>query len=168
MIILAIILYTTGYTRCFLASMICFPLGIFSYENYDRIRAFLSTLRGKLISLLILIAGFALSYLDYEVLLNISFQSSEGIKAIFNNVLCLGFTCLLWIFLDNYKPGNSILKFLTRISTEIYFMQFIFIAIAEEMKLAYPIKIIMVVGMDILVSLLWNMTKKSEVFRLSG
>ena len=144
--------FAPGYTRCWFASLICFPMGIYSYENFDRISAFLASMRGKILSGVIILAGLVFSLIDYSGRFGITFMSSEMISALFNNVLCAGFILVLWCIISYFRPSNAVLRFLTGISTEIYLFQFVFIAIAEKLEFSYPVKIVFVLLADIIFS----------------
>ena len=152
--------YSLGYTRCWFASIICFPLGIFTYENYEKITALLNRKTGVIISIPILLIGLSASLFDYTSLIGISVFGNEIICALFNNVLCIGFILILIIFLSYFKPQNIVLFFFTKISTEIYLFQFIFISIAEKMQLSYAWKIAFVLVFDILLSTVLHIFKE--------
>ncbi|MBR6147681.1 MAG: acyltransferase [Lachnospiraceae bacterium] len=148
--------YSLGYTRCWYASIVCFPLGIITYEYYDKIIPTITTAKGKMFSVSILLGGLILSLINYPSLTGLKFEITEMIYAFFNNILCIGFIAVLLIALLNLVPGNRILRFFTSISTEIYLFQFIFISIAEKMQLSYPWKIAFVLTLDIIVSVIVN------------
>ena len=151
--------YSLGYTRCWFASIICFPLGIYTYENHDKISAFLNKRIGGVISIIVLMIGLSTSLFNYTSLIGISDFVNEIICALCNNILCVGFILVLMIFLSYFKPQNRIISFFTGISTEIYLYQFIFISIAEKMQLSYPWKIAFVFVFDILLSTVLHLLK---------
>ena len=160
-VIICAILYMAGYTRCWFASIICFPLGIIFYENINLILDRLKTINGKLITLFFIGLGLILSLINYPQLTGQSFEVTEMMYALANNILCTGFIRLLITALIYLKPDNKILSFFTSIATPLYLFQFIFVAIAECANMPYPTKILFVIIADISVSVLLNtLTKK--------
>lgn len=153
-LLICIILYLNGYTRCWFASIVCFPMGIVCYENIDKMIIYLTSLKGKINSSIIAVIGLILSLLNYPAITGQPFEVTELIYALVNNILCVGFVLALMIILIYFKPGNKILSFFTYIATEIYLFQFIFVAIAEKMELSYPIKTLFVLTFDIILAVL--------------
>lgn len=160
-VIICAILYMTGYTRCWFASIICFPLGIVFYENIDLILDRLKTVSGKLITVFFTGLGLMLSLLNYPQLTGQSFEVTEMMYALSNNILCIGFILLLIMILIYLKPGNRILSFFTSIATPMYLFQFIFVAIAEKADMSYPVKTLFVLCTDIALS--YVLKKASEL-----
>ena len=153
-ILICIILYLNGYTRCWFASIVCFPMGIICHENIDKIIIYLKSIKGKILSSIIAVTGLILSLLNYPDITGQAFEVTELIYALANNILCVGFVLALMIILLYFKPGNKILSFFTSIAAELYLFQFIFVAIAEKMKLSYPVKTIFVLTFDIILAML--------------
>lgn len=159
-VLICAVLYVTGYTRCWFASISCFPFGIVCYENSELIFDKLKSNRGKLLTFTVLGSGLIFSRLNYPQITGKPFEVTEMIYAMANNLLCIGFILLLIIILMYLKPGNRILAFFTSISTELYLFQFIFLAIAESINSSYPEKIAFVITSDIIVSVIINLVKK--------
>lgn len=146
------------FARCWLASILCFPLGILWYKKRDPYTKILSP-KGKFITFVILSVGIILSAINYGALTGLPFEKSEMISAGVNNILCLGCILLLIILLYYFEPGNMILGFFTSIATPLYLFQFIFIAIAESLGLNYKLKIIFVLVMDVSLSCIIHLIK---------
>lgn len=160
-VIICAILYMNGYTRCWFASIICFPMGIVFCENIDLIMDRLKNLSGKLIALFFTGLGLIFSLLNYPQLTGQPFEVTEMIYAFANNILCIGFILLLITILIYLKPGNKILSLFTSIATPMYLFQFIFVAIAEKADMSYPVKTLFVLGTDIALS--YILKKASEL-----
>ncbi len=147
-------LYAGGYTRCWFASIFCFPAGILFYENKDRLTGFIRSLKGIVTTLSILSVGLVLSLIDYPSITGLPFETTEMIYSLGNNIMCIGFMSLLITGLSYFKPGNIVLRFLNSIATELYLFQFIFLAMAESLELNYVYKIVFVLTADIILSLI--------------
>lgn len=151
-IIMCVFLFITNHTRCWFASLACFTLGIILYTYYETIIAYLNSAKGVILSALIFICGTVFSLPDYQSRTALTFEIAELISAFFNNIMCIGFIFILILFLLYIKPGNIILSFFTKLSTELYLFQFIFVTIAEKMQLSVPWKIAFVLSLDIIIS----------------
>lgn len=151
-IIMCIILFFTDHTRCWFASLACFTLGIILYTYYERIVTFINSVKGIAFALLLLFFGTVLSLPDYQHRTGLPFEVTEMLSAFFNNIMCIGFIFALLLFLIYIKPGNIVLSFFNKLSTELYLFQFIFVAIAEKMQLSVPWKIAFVLSLDITIS----------------
>lgn len=149
---LCIPLYFTGHTRCWFASILCFPLGIFSYTYYDKVLAFIKTKKGIALSTIIFITGTVTSLPDYSRRFGLTFEVSELISSFFNNMMCIGFMLIMSYVLSYYRFNNAVLSFFNKLSTELYFFQFVLIAIAEKMQLSTLWKIAFVLTLDIVIS----------------
>lgn len=147
-------LYFTGHTRCWFASLICFPLGMIMYKYYDKLISLLCSITGVIVTIFIFLIGVILSLTDYSAVLGISFEKSELISACFNNIMCVGFMLMLTVILTKLKFKNPILSFFTQLSTELYLFQFVLIAIAEKMQLSVPLRIAFVLVLDVVISIL--------------
>ncbi len=147
-------LYTGGYTRCWFASIFCFPAGILFYENIDRLTEFIRSLKGIITTVSVLFVGLILSLIDYPLITGLPFETTEMIYSLGNNIMCIGFMLLLITGLTYFKPGNIILSFFNSIATELFLFQFVFLAMAESLELNYYLKIIFVLTADIILSLI--------------
>lgn len=157
---LCIVLYFMGYTRCWFASIFCFPLGIIYYDHSETINNMLIERKGKLYPAILILSGVLLSSIDYPAITSLPFEKTEMIYALFNNLLCIGFISLLLTLLIYYTPGNTISAFLTSIATEIYLFQFVFVDMAEKQDISYPVKVVFVLTADIVIALIVNRTAK--------
>lgn len=152
-ILVCIPLYFTGHTRCWFASLICFPLGIFAYIYFDTLTSFLCSVKGAILAVLIFLIGTALSLPNYALAFGITFEVAELFSACFNNIMCIGFMLILSLILCKCNYNNPILSFFTKISTELYLFQFVLISITEKMQLSVLLRIAFVLGIDLIISI---------------
>jgi len=153
-IIISIILFYLGYTRCWYASILCFPFGVYVGQYHDDFTQFLSKSASKLMAVILVCIGLASSvfnsYLSSHSVMN--FALTEFIFSIGNNILCIGFIILLVIVIKQCIFDNAVLRFFSRYSTELFVFQFIFVEIAEKMQLPYYTKIAFILSLDLIVS----------------
>lgn len=149
-IILSVVLYFLGYTRCWYASILSFPLGTVTYEYYDALTSRLKTVRGISLAIIITLIGFSqLIFEKHLSLLSIlTFSQKELILGLFNNFLCIGFLLIIVVLLQFFSFGNKIYTLLSKYSTQLYVLQFPFLAIIEKCSWDYPYDILFVLTMD--------------------
>jgi len=157
-VLISFVLYSLGYTRCWYASISCFPLGIIVCQQYDKTITFLNTLIGKVLIISSLVMGLLSPLLNNSIsqYMNINFATSEFIFSVGNNFLCIGFILLLLLFLQYFNFTNPIMNFLSKYSTELFVFQFVFVEIAKKMQLSYIMKIAFVLLFDLLFSIAFH------------
>ena len=155
-LILYVILYLLGYTRCWYASILCFPLGLLFYENYNMITDYLKSIKGVITSIVLLGIGLFQPILNkiFENMNHLSFQEKEAIISVLNNFLCIGCLCCLILVVNFFSFGNRLYPILSKLSASLYVLQFGFLLIAETIDWDYPRKILFVVIMDMILSLI--------------
>ena len=152
-IALCIVLGALGYTRCWYASTLCFPMGIIVYENYDLLINRLCSVKGYLMTLVLFTVGLSEMFWGGK-LTHLTFTQSEYIVGVSNNILCIGVVLLLIAFCFAFDSGNIVCEKLTAISTEMYITQFVLVFLAEATEMNAAVKILFVVTIDILVSVI--------------
>lgn len=144
-VVIAYGLYALGYVRCWYASILSFPLGFLFYENYFKIVQFFKSGKGLLLTLSLGVVGISSMFLNNNIFIT---------AFITNNALCVCAVIILTMFLSVFYIENPIKKFLNQYATEIFLFQFIFLTIAETAGWNYWIRMVFVLGMDLLVSIL--------------
>lgn len=140
-------LFFGGVIQGYYMSAFAFPAGLFFYEYYDSVRAFLKKGIGKLMILAAAILGLSSSMLGLDSLVGMVYL---------RNLLCLAVLGIMIYFLTYFCPGNIFLKFLGKYSTGIYIYQFMFLAMNEVLQLAWPLQLGLVMGCTLLVSIAMN------------
>ena len=153
---LCVLLYLLGCTRCWFASILCFPLGIYIFENYNSFKKNLMHAKGIITVFFLLLIGLLQPIFNsmLQMIPFISFQEKEAIISVFNNLLCIGCLCCLIIILNFYSFGNKLYPVLTKLSASLYVLQFSFLLIAETAGWNFPVKIVFVVIMDTILSVI--------------
>lgn len=155
-IILCFVMFLLGYTRCWFASILCFPLGIASVQYYEQFSSLFRKAIGKAMIALLLVIGLSFKILNNFLVNNtdLSFSTTEFIFSFGNNILCIGFILLLFTVIMKFEFDNPVLRFFTRYSTELYVFQFVFLEMAENAKLTYLPKAAMIFVSDLVVSVI--------------
>ncbi len=153
---LCIFLYFLGCTRCWYASIFCFPMGIYTYEHYNTFKTNLMRSKGILTVLILVTIGLLQPLLNsrLQTMLFLSFQEREAVISVFNNILCIGCLCSLIIALNFFSFGNKLYPVFSKLSASLYVLQFVFLLIAETAGWNYPMKIVFVLIMDTLLSII--------------
>ncbi len=140
----AVACYYAGLPQSYYSSALAFPAGLFFYERFDAVAAFLKSVPGKVATFLLTCAGLS----------SLAFGPDSAVgMVLLRNVMCLSGLILLACFLSRFTADNIFLKTLGKYSTEIYLYQFVFLRLTDGL-LPYPIRIPAVIGLTFFSALL--------------
>lgn len=143
-VLIACIMYSNGYERCWYASIIGFPLGFVFYKYFSKIIPFIRKPMGILCLCGTGILGLSSLLINEDMFIPIF---------VANNSLCICVIVMLILFSLVFSVENRAKTFLNRYATELYLYQFIFLAIAESAQWNYWYRMVFVIGMNVLISI---------------
>ena len=145
-LILSIVMYQNGFWEAYVASTLAFPAGLLCGEYFPKVKSFLYSWKGVVITIILGTFGLSCLSVKSENLMSIVFM---------RNSLCLAAIIIIFYTCNCLILGNNPVScFLCRYSTEIYLSQFIFIRLAESYQWNYMIRMPFVLITTVLLSVI--------------
>lgn len=137
--------FAGGWAQGWYSSILAFPMGLLFGEYYETICRFMKTIRGKLITVILIFLGVGSQFLGTDSITGMVFL---------RNAMCIAGMLILIYFCTYFTIGNCVNRALIKYSAEIYLFQFIYLKIAEMYGWDFKIRLPFVLGCTILTAVM--------------